>query len=439
MRCLRWSACSAVGKQLGPNYLRLAPTLATLPMPGDLTSVNIESLLGLHPQVVFVANYAPPEMIAQIERAGIPVVAISLRREAADQAGKMNPQLSDEDRAYTLGLQDGIRLIGEVMSRQPQAEALIKDVIQQRALVAERLRDLPENQRVRVYMANPDLTTYGAGKYTGLMMRHAGALNVAAKDIQGFKQVSIEDVLKWDPAVIFVQERYPDVVQQILTSPQWQPIDAVKNKRVYLMPEYAKAWGIRCRRRWRWVSCGWRKTLPAAFCRYQSAAAGRRLLSTLLPRHLLPELAMRLGWLALLTLCCALFSLGVGRFQVPMTHSLMILLEPFTGQHYAGIDAIQRQVILGVRVPRVLLAMGAGAALALCGAALQGVFRNPLVDPHIVGVSSGAAWRHAGYPAQPAVGGAAAVGFCFRHGGAAADFHSPAPLRGAIFSLVLAG
>ncbi|MCP1104636.1 ABC transporter substrate-binding protein [Serratia nevei] len=230
-------------KQLGPNYLRLAPALATLPMPGDLTSVNIESLLGLHPQVVFVANYAPPEMIAQIERAGIPVVAVSLRREAADQAGKMNPRLGDEDRAYTLGLQDGIRLIGQVMGRQPQAEALIKDVIQQRALVAERLRDLPENQRVRVYMANPDLTTYGAGKYTGLMMRHAGAVNVAAKEIQGFKQVSIEDVLKWNPAVIFVQERYPDVVKQILTSAQWQPIDAVKNKRVYLMPEYAKAWG----------------------------------------------------------------------------------------------------------------------------------------------------------------------------------------------------
>ncbi|VTR52657.1 Probable ABC transporter permease protein HI_1471 [Serratia fonticola] len=34
-------------------------------------------------------------------------------------------------------------------------------------------------------------------------------------------------------------------------------------------------------------------------------------------------------------------------------------------------------MILGVRVPRVLLAMGAGSALALCGAALQGVFRNP--------------------------------------------------------------
>jgi iron complex transport system substrate-binding protein len=129
------------------------------------------------------------------------------------------------------------------MGRDAQADAMVKDVFQQRALVARRLHDIPEDQQVRVYMANPDLTTYGSGKYTGLMMQHAGAVNVAAKDIQGFKQVSIEDVLKWNPAVIFVQERYPDVVQQILTSPQWQAIDAVKHKRVYLMPEYAKAWG----------------------------------------------------------------------------------------------------------------------------------------------------------------------------------------------------
>jgi iron complex transport system substrate-binding protein len=230
-------------KQLGPNYLRLAPSLAKMPMPGDLTAVNIESLLALHPQVVFVANYAPADMIAQIERAGIPVVAISLRREPAAQAGKINPVLENEARVYNLGLQDGIRLIGKVMGRELRADAMVKDVFQQRALVAKRLQDIPEDQRVRVYMANPDLTTYGSGKYTGLMMQHAGAVNVAAKDIQGFKQVSIEDVLKWNPAVIFVQERYPDVVQQILTSPQWQAIDAVKHKRVYLMPEYAKAWG----------------------------------------------------------------------------------------------------------------------------------------------------------------------------------------------------
>jgi iron complex transport system substrate-binding protein len=92
-------------------------------------------------------------------------------------------------------------------------------------------------------MANPDLTTYGRGKYTGLMMERAGALNVAAASIQGYKQVSIEQVIAWNPSVIFVQDRYPAVVQEIKASPAWSSIAAVRDGRVVLMPEYAKAWG----------------------------------------------------------------------------------------------------------------------------------------------------------------------------------------------------
>ena len=49
--------------------------------------------------------------------------------------------------------------------------------------------------------------------------------------------------MQWNPQVIFVQNRYPQVVDTILADSLWQNIDAVKNKRVYLMPEYAKAWG----------------------------------------------------------------------------------------------------------------------------------------------------------------------------------------------------
>lgn len=44
-----------------------------------------------------------------------------------------------------------------------------------RKMVSDRLQSVPENERVRAYMANPELTTYGSGKYTGLMMAHAGA------------------------------------------------------------------------------------------------------------------------------------------------------------------------------------------------------------------------------------------------------------------------
>lgn len=236
-------ALSSWKKQLGPEFERFSPRLATIPMPGDLTQVNLESLLAEHPQVVFVANYAPPEMISQIEKAGIPVVAISLRRDAQSEKGKLNPQMNDEEQAYNLGLQEGIRLIAKVVNRESQGEALIDYAFKQRETVGARLKDIPVDQRMRVYMANPDLTTYGSGKYTGLMMQHAGAINVAATSIKGYKQVSMEQVLSWNPQVIFVQDRYPDEVTKITRDPAWQGIDAVKNKRVYLMPEYAKAWG----------------------------------------------------------------------------------------------------------------------------------------------------------------------------------------------------
>lgn len=230
-------------KQLGAEYARLAPRLEKLPMPGDLSQVNIESLMALNPQVVFVTNYAPQEMIEQIEKVNIPVVAISLREDAESEKAKVNPAMEDEETAYNNGLKAGIRLIGEIMDRNKEAEELISYTFEKRKIVDGRLKDIPENKRVRTYMANPDLGTYGSGKYTGLMMAHAGAVNVAASKIKGFKQVSMEQVLAWNPEVIFVQSRYPDVVKHINADTAWKEIKAVKDKRVYLMPEYAKAWG----------------------------------------------------------------------------------------------------------------------------------------------------------------------------------------------------
>lgn len=229
-------------KQLGINYVRLAPNLPKLPTPGDLTKVNIEDLLSLKPDVVFVTNYAPADMVKQIEDTGLPVVAISLLDVPPEEAVKLNPSVKDEPSAIDSGFATGVRLIASILGGQDRGEALIAATIKSRKLVAERLADVTPDRRVPVYMANPDLHTYGHGKYTGLMMERAGARNVA-NDQTGFVQVTMEDVLKWNPAVIFVQERYPDLVKEINNSPAWSTIDAVKTNKVYLMPEYAKAWG----------------------------------------------------------------------------------------------------------------------------------------------------------------------------------------------------
>lgn len=230
-------------KQLGGDYVRLAPGLADLPMPGGLKGVNIEALLKLEPEVVFVTNYAPQDMIRQMEQASLPVVAISLLDVSPAEAVKISPNVTgDEAAAIDKGFATGVRLISEILDRSDRGEEMIAITRKYRELVAGRLADLPKEQYISAYMANPDLHTYGHGKYTGLMMERSGARNVADA-LAGFQQVTMEDVLKWNPAVIFVQGRYPQVVDEIRAGDAWKPVDAVKNGRVFLMPEYAKAWG----------------------------------------------------------------------------------------------------------------------------------------------------------------------------------------------------
>jgi len=89
-------------------------------------------------------------------------------------------------------------------------------------------------------------------------------------------------------------------------------------------------------------------------------------------------------WLGLIAL-----SLTLGRYPVTMTNLYHILLEPL-GLPAPEVNDIERTVIWTVRMPRILIASLAGGGLAVAGAVLQGVFRNPLVGPHIIGVSTGA-------------------------------------------------
>ncbi|MDO7907333.1 iron ABC transporter permease [Paenibacillus sp. JX-17] len=86
--------------------------------------------------------------------------------------------------------------------------------------------------------------------------------------------------------------------------------------------------------------------------------------------------------------------LGIGAVHLPVGQIASILLHqlPGIGQPSSpSWDSAAEQIIVNVRLPRVLLGMLVGAALALAGTGFQGVLRNPLADPFTLGVSSGAA------------------------------------------------
>ncbi|MFK5953517.1 MAG: iron ABC transporter permease [Desulfobacterium sp.] len=102
----------------------------------------------------------------------------------------------------------------------------------------------------------------------------------------------------------------------------------------------------------------------------------------------------QMGWivpLVLIVLPSIIFfvSICLGRYEVCPKKVLSILTSGclFPDMNYRDIEEM---VIINVRLPRVLLAMVVGSGLAVAGAAFQGIFGNPLVSPHILGVTSGA-------------------------------------------------
>ncbi|MDA7753144.1 iron ABC transporter permease, partial [bacterium] len=87
--------------------------------------------------------------------------------------------------------------------------------------------------------------------------------------------------------------------------------------------------------------------------------------------------------LAILLPVAALVSITVGTVDI----SLLDGLAALTG---SSINSQTHTILIDIRLPRILLAIAVGAVLASTGAVMQGLFRNPLADPSLIGVSSGA-------------------------------------------------
>ncbi|MGE2729353.1 FecCD family ABC transporter permease [Mycolicibacterium vaccae] len=108
------------------------------------------------------------------------------------------------------------------------------------------------------------------------------------------------------------------------------------------------------------------------------AAGGGRLAIRVSRRG---TLITMVGWAAALSV--AVTSLALGEFPITASEVLDVLA--------GGGSLIDRDVVLGDRLPRALTGLGVGAAFALSGAILQRIARNPLVSPDVIGINSGAA------------------------------------------------
>jgi len=89
--------------------------------------------------------------------------------------------------------------------------------------------------------------------------------------------------------------------------------------------------------------------------------------------------------------------LGAGNMFVPPDEVLSVLLNKVGINTGIPFDETNESVVMTLRLPRVLLSILVGAALAVSGVSLQGIFRNPLVDSGLIGIASGASFFAALY------------------------------------------
>lgn len=140
---------------------------------------------------------------------------------------------------------NSIRFIGMLLGAEEQAESLSEFYNRVLSTVTSRVASVPDNEKVRVYYAEgpKGLQTDPSGSMHSELIELAGGINVADCALtagMGMTPVSMEQVSKWNPDVIIAGD--PGFYASIYNDTLWQPIPAVKNHRVYLVPQSPFTW-----------------------------------------------------------------------------------------------------------------------------------------------------------------------------------------------------
>lgn len=145
--------------------------------------------------------------------------------------------------------------------------------------------------------------------------------------------------------------------------------------------------------------------------------------------------------LGIMLIVMASVAIMTGNYYIAINDVIHTITKHLTFGDISAVPSLHNMVIWDLRIPRILLSFLIGGSLAIAGAVYQSVFRNPLVEPYILGASSGAAFGAALAIVYPVIGVSVQLSaFCF--GAFAVTFaYLLARVQGEtpIFTLVLAG
>ncbi len=196
-----------------------------VPVGGGMgRNIDMETLLKLHPDIIITGPFYP-KVVDFMERHGLKVITI-------------NPETIPE--FYKV-----IKLFGLLFGKEKRAKFLITSMKDTLKMIDKRL---PKNSKpkkvVWIYRLNP-LGIACKGAIIDDIFKRLRVINIGdllSKKCHVIISASIEDLIKYNPDVIFIWGFTRATPKDIINSPQWSPIKAVKEKRVYKTPRNLGTW-----------------------------------------------------------------------------------------------------------------------------------------------------------------------------------------------------
>lgn len=231
----RWACSNDLMKAVRPDIDRSFPSV------GSGSDINIEALLKLKPDLIVTWTFKP-EMVKFMEQKGLRVIAVY-------------PESLEE-------LYEVMRLHGRLFQREKRMESAISQMEIVFNLIKQRVSKIPAQKRRRVLWLGGKQTTVACGiGVTNDIIRMIGGINPAAGIRQRNADVSMEQIVAWKPDVVFIWGNAGYGASDIMTSPQWRSVRAVKDRRVHKAPEWS-TWSPRLAPIALWMAA---KTYPECF------------------------------------------------------------------------------------------------------------------------------------------------------------------------------
>lgn len=203
---------------------------------GDAFAVNVEKIIELDPDIVFIYGAGQPDAVEQMKANDITI--ISNESETIDE------------------IFNSILQTGKIANVEEKADQLVKDMKEEKNNIINRVKDA---DKVRVFYEVWDqpLMTAGQGSFIDELITLAGGENVAADGQGAYPEYSVENMLEKDPEVYIVPDHavddgdltggeVGDLKEAIKARPGYHVISAVKNNRIELLePNIVSRPGIR--------------------------------------------------------------------------------------------------------------------------------------------------------------------------------------------------